>query len=67
MAKNNFPGLKTSGGTLSKVIGTAVLIAAIVLVVKYPGDAAAGVHNAFAFGGDAIDGIVNFFRDVGGR
>lgn len=62
MAKNTIPGLKTGGGILSKVIGTVVVLAILVAVVKYPNDAASLVKTVFAGLGTLIDGLVGFFR-----
>lgn len=65
MAKNAIPGLKTGGGMLTKVVGAAVLIALLVLIVKYPGDAATWLKAGFGFASNAIDGLVTFFRSLG--
>ncbi|RZQ64421.1 hypothetical protein [Amycolatopsis suaedae] len=65
MAKNTIPGFKASGGTLKKLVGFAVVVAILVLVVQYPGDAAAMAKGAAGFVVDVIDGIVSFFRQVG--
>jgi hypothetical protein len=62
MAKNTIPGLKTGGGILSKAIGTVVVLAILVVVVKYPSDAASLVKTVFAGLGTLIDGLVSFFR-----
>jgi hypothetical protein len=62
MSKNTIPGLKTGGGILSKVIGTVVVLAILVMVVKYPSDAASLVKTIFAGLGTLIDGLVGFFR-----
>ncbi|MFI5611327.1 hypothetical protein [Amycolatopsis sp. NPDC051903] len=64
MAKNSIPQFKTGGGILSKLIGTALVIAVLVLVVKHPGDSGSAVHGAFAFASTAIDGLVDFIRAV---
>ncbi|QWF79768.1 hypothetical protein [Amycolatopsis sp. CA-230715] len=65
MAKNTIPGLKTGGGLLAKLIGAAVVIALLVLVVKYPGDAAGFAKGLGGMVSDAIGGIVRFFRGLG--
>ncbi|HKS48771.1 MAG TPA: hypothetical protein VJT49_27415 [Amycolatopsis sp.] len=62
MAKNPYPMMNGGGGLMSKVIGTLVLIAILVLVIKYPADAARWVHGL----GSVIDGVVNFFRALFG-
>lgn len=61
MAKNPYP-VMNSGGVLPKVIGTLVVIAVLVLVIKYPADAARWVRGL----GTAIDGLVSFFRTLFG-
>lgn len=66
MVKNNpFSGLKTGGGWMKKLIVTAIVIAVLVLVVKYPSDSGAWAKDLFGMAGDAIDGLVAFFRAVG--
>lgn len=58
MARNTIPGIQTGGGIMSKVVGTLVLIAVVVVVVKYPADAASWVRGL----GTVIDGLVSFIR-----
>lgn len=62
MAKQALPGIKTGSGLLPKVIWTLVALALLVVVVKYPGDAAAWVTDIVGFVGDVIDGLASFFR-----
>lgn len=66
MARNVIPGLKTGGGMLSKVIGTAVVLAILVIVVKHPTDAATFAKTIFSVLGTVIDGFVSFFRSLMG-
>jgi hypothetical protein len=61
MAKNVIPGMKTGGGVMSKVVGTAVLLAILVIVVKHPSDAANFVKTVFGW----IDQIATFFMRLG--
>lgn len=65
MAKTTIPGLKTGGGLLRKLIGTAVVVAVSVLIVKHPGDSAALVKATAQWGSGVIDGIVTFFQRLG--
>ncbi|MCU1685759.1 MAG: hypothetical protein JWQ81_6498 [Amycolatopsis sp.] len=65
MAKNTIPGLKTGGGILSKLVAVLVIGALLVVVVKYPGDAAHWVKAIAGAASDAITGVVSFFRQVG--
>ncbi|MEU6263901.1 hypothetical protein [Saccharopolyspora shandongensis] len=68
MAKNSFPMMQTGGnGTLGKVIRILVVVALVVLVVKFPADAAAFAKAAFSWAGTAIGGVVTFFRELAGR
>lgn len=60
MAKNAIPGFKTGGGMLSKVVGTAVVLAVLVIVVKHPSDAADFVKTVFGW----IDQIATFLREL---
>ncbi len=64
MAKNVIPGVKTGGGVLSKVIGTAVVLAILVMVVRHPTDAASFAKTLFSGLGAFIDGLVSFFRTL---
>lgn len=66
MAKNSIPGLKTSGGILSKFIGLAVLAALVLIVVKYPTTAAGWALSIGQGIGEGIEGIVTFLRTVFG-
>lgn len=66
MARNVIPGLKTGGGVLSKVIGTAVVLAILVIVIKHPTDAASFAKALFSGVGAVIDGLVSFFRSLMG-
>ncbi len=62
MARNAIPGLKTGGGILSKLIGTVVVLAILVMVVKHPNDAANFAKTLFGGLEAVIDGVVGFFR-----
>lgn len=65
MAKNSLPIMpKAGGGTLSKALWTLVVVALVVLVVKYPSDAATFVQNVADLIGGAVEGLVAFFRGV---
>jgi len=66
MARNVIPGLRTGGGIMSKVIGTAVVLAILVIVVKHPADAASFAKTIFGVLGAIIDGLVSFFRSLMG-
>jgi hypothetical protein len=66
MARNVFPGMKTGGGILSKVIGTAIVMAIIVMVIKHPADSASFAKELFGGAGAVIDGFVSFFRSLTG-
>jgi hypothetical protein len=62
MARNAIPGLKSGGGVMSKVVGTAVVLAILVIVVKHPSDAADFVKTVFGW----IDQVATFLRELGG-
>lgn len=64
MAKNMVP-MPTSKGILPKVFGALVLVALVVIVVKYPGDASGWAKDLFGLGEDAVEGLVSFFRNLG--
>ena len=56
MARNAIPGMKTGGGVMSKLVGTAMVLAILVIVVKHPSDAADFVKTVFGW----IDQIAPF-------
>jgi hypothetical protein len=60
MAKNAIPGMKTGGGVMSKLVGTAMVLAILVIVVKHPSDAADFVKTVFGW----IDQIATFLREL---
>ncbi|MGH3564461.1 MAG: hypothetical protein ACRDRH_00195 [Pseudonocardia sp.] len=62
MAKSEIPGMKAGSGAMSKVVGTAVVLAILVIVVKHPSDAADFVKTVFGW----IDQIATFLRELGG-
>jgi hypothetical protein len=57
--------MKTGNGLVSKLIGVIVTVALLMLVVKYPGDAAGWVTGAVHLLGNIISGLVAFFRQLG--
>ncbi|QRP47234.1 hypothetical protein [Amycolatopsis sp. FDAARGOS 1241] len=58
--------MPTSGGSvLPKLIGGAVLLALLVVVVKHPADAAHWAKAVIDAGGEVIDGLASFLRQVG--
>jgi hypothetical protein len=57
MAKNSFPGMKTGGGVVSKVIGLVVLGVVLALIVKYPGGSAHFVKTLFSAANTFIDSL----------
>lgn len=64
MAKTVLP--KAGGGILMKLIGTAAVLALVVVVVKHPSDAAAWVQGVVDIAVGAVDGIAAFFRQLAG-
>ncbi|MGW4831339.1 hypothetical protein ACWEOG_27410 [Amycolatopsis japonica] len=44
---------------------TAIVLAVVVLIVRYPSDSGSWAKNLIGMGADAIDGLVAFFRTVG--
>lgn len=65
MAKQMFPQLKSGGGLLRKLVVLAVLITVVVLVARYPTDAAAWARSAGHAIGAFVDGLVTFVRSLG--
>lgn len=66
MAKNVIPGMKTGGGILSKLIGTAIVLALLVFVVKYPNEAADAATALFDGLGALVDGLAGVIRALVG-
>lgn len=57
--------METGGsGILSKVVRALVAIAVVVMVVKFPADAAAFAHAVLTWAGTAVGGLVTFFREL---
>lgn len=63
MAKNTFP-MKTGSGLLAKTISTLLVVAALVLVVKHPADAAAFVTDLVHIAGQTVDGLSTFIGQI---
>ncbi len=61
MAKSALP-LPTGNGTAKKLLVTALLIALVVVVVRYPVEAAGAATDAGRAAGAVVDGFVTFFR-----
>jgi len=57
--------MRTGNGLVSKLIGALVTVAVLMLVIKYPGDAAGWVTGAVHLAGNIISGLVAFFRQLG--
>lgn len=64
MSKKNVMPMPTGGGLLPKLIGSAVLVALVVVVVKYPTDAASAVEGLISIGESVVDGIARFLHQV---
>ncbi|MEB3368071.1 hypothetical protein [Saccharopolyspora mangrovi] len=66
MAKQQMPVMpKAGGGLLGKLVGTLVVLALLVLVVKHPAAAATMVQGLFGLLGGAVEGLVAFFTLLG--
>lgn len=63
MAKNMLP-MKTGSGIMSKLIGLLVGLAILMLVIKYPSDAASWVTGAAHLLTQIVGGLVAFFRQI---
>lgn len=64
MSKNMTP-IKTGSGILSKLIGILVGLAVVMLIIKYPSDAAGWVTGAAHLMMNIVGGLVAFFRQLG--
>lgn len=65
MAKQTFPGLKTGSKVLPKLIGTLMALALLAVIVRHPAEAATWAKSVVSLCGQAIDGLVTFFRSMG--
>lgn len=64
MAKQTMMPMPSGGSILPKLIGTAVLIALVLVVIKHPGDSAALVKGLFSAGETVVDGIASFLHQL---
>lgn len=64
MSRNMMP-MKTGSGIMSKLIGILIGLAVLMLVIKYPGDAASWVTGAAHLLTNIVSGLVAFFRQLG--
>jgi hypothetical protein len=64
MARNSLPVMPSGRGALSKIVTVLVGLALLMLVVKYPGDAAHFATGAVHLASNIIGGLVTFFRQV---
>jgi hypothetical protein len=60
MAKQTIPKFQTGGGILRKIVTAGTVLAALVVVVKHPVDAAEWVKTAV----DWLDRLVSFIGQV---
>ncbi|WP_410580291.1 hypothetical protein [Amycolatopsis sp. lyj-108] len=68
MSRKSTPQLlsmKSGGGMVKKVLLGLVVLAVIVMVIKFPGDSAELVSDARDNGESVIDGLATFFRALG--
>lgn len=63
MAKQSMVQMPTKGAG-TKILGVLVFIALVVIIVKYPGEAAGWGKDLIGLAGDAVDGLVSFIRDL---
>ncbi|MFI6026383.1 hypothetical protein [Amycolatopsis magusensis] len=67
MARKTPTVVPAAGGIiLPKLIGTAVLLALLVMVVRRPAETAAWVTDVFGWGVAVIDGLAAFFGHISG-
>jgi hypothetical protein len=64
MSKNMTP-IKAGSGILSKLIGILIGLAVVMLIIKYPGDAAGWVTGGAHLLTNIVSGLVAFFRQLG--
>jgi hypothetical protein len=64
MAKNMMP-MKSGSSLLSKLVGLIIVSAVLMLIIKYPSDAAGWVTGGAHLFANVVSGLVAFFRQLG--
>ncbi|NKQ54419.1 hypothetical protein HFP15_16180 [Amycolatopsis sp. K13G38] len=53
-----------SGGAMGKLVGGVIVVALLVIVVKFPSDAAHWLKELWGLGEEVISGLVSFIRQA---
>ncbi len=64
MSKQQMMPMPSGGGVLPKLIGTAVVLALLVMVIKQPAATAGWVEGLFGAAVGAVEGIAAFFGEI---
>lgn len=64
MAKKEMMPMPSGGGLLPKLIGTAVVLALLVMVIRQPAATAGWVEGLFGCTLGAVEGIAAFFGEI---
>ena len=64
MAKNMMP-MKSGSSLVSKLVGLIIVSAVLMLIIKYPSDAAGWVTGGAHLFTNVVSGLVAFFRQLG--
>ncbi|MBE1502657.1 hypothetical protein H4696_009757 [Amycolatopsis lexingtonensis] len=64
MSKNPF-NIKSSGGSLKKLIILGLALGLLTFVIKAPVEAAGAVDSAASRGSGVLDSVIQFFRALG--
>jgi hypothetical protein len=60
-----FP-MKTGGGLLSKIVWLVVVLAVLMLIIHNPSEAAGWASGLFHLGGQIVNGLAAFLRNLFG-
>lgn len=64
MSKKEMMPMPKGGGPLPKLIGTAVVLALLVMVIRQPAATAGWVEGIFGWALGAVEGIAAFFGEI---
>lgn len=66
MAKKSQIPMTSGGGVVSKLVGTAVIIAVVAFIVKHPVEAAHDTSVGFSALGDVVYSLMTFLQQLSG-
>lgn len=64
MSKQQTMPMPTGSGPLPKLIGTAIVLALLVMVIQQPAETAGWVEGVLGWAMNAVQGIATFFGEI---